>query len=287
SVSGGDGNLTWSWDFGDGSPLNSTEGPVFHVYTSGSNTSFTVNLTVTDIDGSSSSDTIVIDVEIDTIPQVSIISNDTDIVSGQEIEFTPSVSGGNGELTWSWDFGDGSPLSSIEGPVSHVFTTSINTSFTVNLTVVDVDGDVNYSSISINVETDEIPQVFIQANTITIISGQEVLFIPNVTGGNGALTWSWNFGDGSSIITTEGIISHVFTSNEGRSFTVNLTVTDVDGDSNSSVVVVFVDVPRTLIPAYLPPLLAIIIPVSIGLIAVVIVLGRKKHWFNKPRPSVL
>jgi gliding motility-associated-like protein len=56
--------------------------------------------------------------------------------SGTVMQFAPIVSG-VGSATYSWDFGDGTPISSISNP-SHNFTASLgcgNQNFTVNLTV--------------------------------------------------------------------------------------------------------------------------------------------------------
>ncbi|MFX0101567.1 MAG: PKD domain-containing protein [Candidatus Hodarchaeota archaeon] len=241
-VSGGDGDLTWAWDFGDGSPGSGLEGSVSHTFASPVNTSFIVNLTVTDVYGDVNTSLIVINVEADLIPQVFINANITSIRSGQEISFTPTVSGGNEDLTWAWDFGDGSPGSAMEGNISHLFTSSISMSFVVNLTITDANGDTNSSTVVIDVEG--VPQVSIEANDTSIRSGEEILFTPNVPPGDGDLNWSWDFGDGTPVNSTEGTVSHVFTTldliGHTTDFTVNLTVTDVDGDSNSSIVVITV-----------------------------------------------
>jgi PKD repeat protein len=111
-----------------------------------------VTLTVTDINGDSSTDSETIIVVADMIPSVSIIANITNIVAGQYVEFTAIVSGGNLPLTWIWNFGDGTSNISTQEMVVHQFNSTVGTPFTVTLTIVDANGDEISDSENIVVE---------------------------------------------------------------------------------------------------------------------------------------
>jgi PKD repeat protein len=230
TVSGGNLPLSWLWNFGDGSPTITTKGPVVHVYSSYLSSPYNATLRVTDLDGDFVVAWTLVTVVQDVVPTVSIAANDSSPVVGQAVLFTPSVSGGNPPLSWSWNFGDGTPVVTTAGSVTHAYATA--TSFTARLTITDVDGDVVLSNaVIIAVEVDYIPIVSFTTNVTIIVGGQSVRFMPVVSGGNAPLSWAWDFGDGTPIVTTQATVSHVFATHVGSPFTVRLTVTDADGDA--------------------------------------------------------
>lgn len=115
---------SWSWDFGDGSPLATEQNPL-HVYTTEG--PHTVTLT---IDDGITTDAISMEVLLTpdlTIPDFSFIA------SCDEVQFLDE-SNSCAELTYQWDFGDGSPVDQTENPV-HVF--DLDTPYDVALTVND------------------------------------------------------------------------------------------------------------------------------------------------------
>ena len=75
-------------------------------------------------------------VTVATPPSVDFTFNNDNKCSGTSIQFTSSVAGAGSNI-YSWDFGDGSPLSNIQNP-THTFTSlgCGDAIFTVNLTVV-------------------------------------------------------------------------------------------------------------------------------------------------------
>ena len=87
--------------------------------------------------GCSNSATIGITVLTQPAPTFSFTNNPC---SGSSVGFTSSVTG-TGPYTYSWNFGDGSPTSSLQNP-SHIFTSlgCGSATFTVTLTVTDVNG---------------------------------------------------------------------------------------------------------------------------------------------------
>ncbi len=112
------------------------------------------------------------------------------------VQFT-DASTGNGTLTYAWNFGDGN--SSILKDPSHTYYTV--GSYTVNLTVTDVDGPDNSSTktqpgyITVN----EVPPVAAFSGTPT--SGPKPLNVQFTDASTGVIaTYSWNFGDGNTSI---------------------------------------------------------------------------------------
>ena len=166
--SGGNGTLSFSWDFGgagDGlaPEILSSEDPGNVLFTNMGNliVSYTVILTVTDANGDEATDSVIISVRpyapyVDTVPVPSIISpepnsgNEVHINVGDTLEFMGAVALGNPPFNYNWSFPGGSPVFSTEiGPVSVTYNTSA--SYSVNFTVRDRDGDVRHASLSIRV----------------------------------------------------------------------------------------------------------------------------------------
>ncbi|MFX1237482.1 MAG: PKD domain-containing protein, partial [Promethearchaeota archaeon] len=219
---GGNIPLAYEWDFGDGN--DSSERDPVHRY--GWNDTFLVSLTVTDIDGDSDTNTTTIIVELDTIPVASFGANATHIVEGQGVQFYYNGTGGNAPLTYEWYFGDETPPSNETNPV-HVY--AMNGTYTVNLTVIDVNGDSSNHSIEgyIEVEDDTIPALNFTADSTNVIEGEAVQFYYNGTHGNYPLVYDWDFGDDTAHSNDENPL-HLYAMN--GTYMVNLTVIDANGD---------------------------------------------------------
>ncbi len=130
--------LYFIWDFDDGSQL-SAEKQASHTYTAKG--LYDLNLTVEDQDGGSSTinKTIVV---LNVKPVADGYSNIQSAFVGQEVTFYAEKSydtaSDTNNLTYIWDFDDGSPLE--EGKVvTHTFTTA--TRYFITLTVKDGDED--------------------------------------------------------------------------------------------------------------------------------------------------
>ncbi len=77
-----------------------------------------------------------------SIPAASIEASSTSVKKDVAVQFTDTTTGGNPLMSYFWDFGDGTN-SSLQNP-AHAY--GITGTFTVQLTVQDVDGDVSVSS---------------------------------------------------------------------------------------------------------------------------------------------
>jgi PKD repeat protein len=126
--------LTYSWDFGDGSPLSSEVHASHTYHTIGA---FTVILTATNAYGE---DVATGTVEVRTTgvaPAAAFTPAQSVIAAGDTIAFT-NQSTGSTPLSYLWDFGDGSPLSS-QVHASHTYNDS--GAFTVTLTATNAYGE--------------------------------------------------------------------------------------------------------------------------------------------------
>ena len=112
------------------------------------------------------------------------------------VHFTDQSTAGSGSIaTWSWDFGDGSPLGTTATP-SHIYTET--GTYNVSLTVSNNHGctstitDTNYITI-----TEKPHASFIHSSTANCGAPLTMNFT-NQSTGIGNLTYIWSFGDGDT-----------------------------------------------------------------------------------------
>ncbi len=164
---------SYSWDFGDES--SDTGDVVSHMFEDPG--THTVTLTVTDAAGNSASESMSISVNDVTQPSAEFnwsYTNETGGVvlnSAMEGEATNFNAGGssdnsNGALTYTWDFGDGSNVSTGE-TVPHTFTSIPEDGFNVVLTVTDASGNEDVTSYNIKPAQKERPDLFISSLTFS------------------------------------------------------------------------------------------------------------------------
>ena len=214
--------VAWLWDFGDGH--NSTLQNPTHIYSDDG--IYTVKLTVTDDDGSSTS--VSKDIKVRNAPPTADFyyvppsPDDMDNVS-----FYDSSGDADGSVVaWHWNFGDGN-ISSEQNP-SHAY--SDNGVYAVRLTVTDDDGSndtVIHSIIVANIP----PVASFTYAPANITDTDDVVFTDNSSDSDGSIVnWTWNFGDGN--ISYGQNATHKYA--DDGTYAVKLTVTDNDGSSSSS-----------------------------------------------------
>jgi len=157
-------------------------------------------------------------------------------LEGSTINFSASASDpGPDTLSYAWSFGDGG--SAFGASPQHAY--GADGSYTVTVTVTDGDG---------GSATD--------TRTVSVSNGHPVIsnLVGDSTGGEGeslswtavasdpggdALTYTWDFGDGSSTVSGASFVTNHTYANEG-SYQVSVVVTDGDGGSATGLMTVVV-----------------------------------------------
>jgi PKD repeat protein len=160
-------------------------------------------------------------------PQVHITSSIPNSVSvGQQVTFTADSAGR--DLSYSWDFGDGSRAT---GPnVSHAFQQT--NSYTVTVTVKDAAGHISTASMNITVQPTPPVASFI-ATPGSFGSPSVTVDASGSTIGTSSATYNWDFGDGFTDTQTVPTDQHTY--NLSGTYTITLTITDSAGQTSPAV----------------------------------------------------
>lgn len=179
---------TYEWDFGDGSPHDTTSGAnATHVYATQS--TFTVILTVvrlSDSHTSSTSDTVV------TIPPPGPNSDFT-MTPGSgdaplEVVFTNT---GASDQDYSWDFGDGSSVDTSGPRVVHTFDTPGEYAVALTVTNDDPSFSVDHTTTTRTITIGTAPTTLgVRTDPLLALAGNPVDLVVTVGGGVGAATGS-------------------------------------------------------------------------------------------------
>lgn len=180
-----------------------------------SNETYNVSLVVTDVNGCTASSSQRVSVENLV---ADFFANKTEVCTGEQIYFN-NLSNISGSSQWS--FGDGNTSNA----TSPYYDYSTPGTYTVTLTqtaagCTDVVQKVQY----IVVRQGFVPS-FSTDGAPTACNEQSPITFTNTTQGSG-LTYSWNLGDGSPIVT-DSVVSHTYNAN--GNYTVALTITDENG----------------------------------------------------------
>jgi PKD repeat protein len=214
--SGGVAPLGYQWDFGDLS--GSTAQNPTHSY--GSPDTYTVTVTVTDSAGGTDIEEKVGYITVVAGLVADFIADRTEVGVGQTVTFTNMTSGGSALVnSYEWDFNnDGTPDSSAVNP-NYAYT-SVGT-YTVVLTATylfssDTESKTGYITVVYA------PVAAFSADRTAAVVGQPIIFTNASSGGAGALTYQWDFGDGQT--SNEQSPTHAYSA--FGTYTVKLTVTD-------------------------------------------------------------
>ncbi|NVO18224.1 MAG: PKD domain-containing protein [Bacteroidetes bacterium] len=201
----------WNWDFGDGT-FSNQQNPT---YTYAGPGTYTVILTITDTSGAVGSATHYVTIEPLPIPN---FSYNTPNCQNEPVQFLNLSSTLYGYIkTWIWNFGDGSPVDTINFPVdpnvTHVFPTF--GTFNVTLTVINSDSCTNTVSLPVVVTPGPIANFYSTGKC-----EDQVVQFNDASFSNGAgnvVSWAWDFGDPTSGINNTSNLTnptHIF-SNPG------------------------------------------------------------------------
>jgi gliding motility-associated-like protein len=203
------GTTTYTWHFGDGS--NSTQANPSHTYTASG--SYNVTLIVNQ---NGCIDSVVIPnmVNIQNM-QAGFTATPTVVCSGQSVTFSNTSS--PNAITSDWNFGDGT-TSTVISPV-HTYTSS--GSYTISLSAMDAAGCTD--SIKSIVTVNQTPVATFSA---AITQSCSVPFVVTFTNSStGATSYQWNFGDGSTVVSTNPI--HTYTTS--GTYTVTMSAINANG----------------------------------------------------------
>jgi PKD repeat protein len=230
-----EGNVSqYRWDFdGDGTVDQTTSSATNVTYTYADSGSYDVNLTV--VDNASNTDTSIQTVTVQNrAPNASFTSSCTAL--NCSFDASGSTDGDGNIVSYDWEFGDGS--TGTDKTTTHNYSSA--GTYTVNLTVTDDDGATNTTSKTILVSSNTAPTADIYANETTVETGETISFNGlNSSDSDGFINrYEWSFGDGSPNVTGSSV-THSYA--DDGTYTVELTVKDDNGATNSTSVTITVN----------------------------------------------
>ena len=212
--------VTHFWDLGDGTTTNQATPPPHHY---GSPGDYVVSLTVTNALGCT--DTRTDTVHVFDPPQVGIGAQD--VCFGQPVQFLDQTQTAalNPVVQWAWDFGDGG-TDTVQDPL-HTFAAA--GAYTVSLiaTTLHCSG-----SGTQNVLVEAPPVAAFSPDVVLGCTPLDVNFTNTSTG---AVSYSWDFGDGSTSSQTTPSHSFVNNGTADSTFTVTLVASTLFGCSDTTV----------------------------------------------------
>lgn len=213
---------TWEWNFGDGSPVVTTQNAV-HIFPALG--PYNVRLIVTH---GACADTIV--------QTVRAVSESPDFTATPliacktaDITFLATNLNASNVALYTWDFGDGSPAGNGNNP-THTYT--ISGTYNVTLTITDINGCTNFNTKNNYIRINGPTANFSGTNT-SGCAGLTTTFnnLSTTDGVNNIVSWHFNFGDGNSQTYTTPPFSHTY--NLPGTYSVQLIVTDASGCKDS------------------------------------------------------
>jgi gliding motility-associated-like protein len=236
TTSGGDPIVGWNWTFGDGT--GSTSYNPSHVYTSSTAGSFPVNYTITTAYGCSAT----YSATVTTYPPPLPSATANTVCAGSATQFNnTSIS----SVSYSWNFGDGSPASILSSP-SHTYPAAGN--YTATLTGTTVNGCNGTFSVAVLVK----PKPVASFSAATACLGSPSNFANTSSNVVGA-SYTWNFGDNSTLADTSHLQNPSYTYPGSGTFTVSLAVAGTGGcNDNTTYTVQVSPLPSVSVSSPLP-----------------------------------
>lgn len=202
---------TITWNFGDGNSKTTSTPSTTHTYDAYGDYTVTGKLT--------RADSSTLDLESQTVVIAEPISAATigSTIDAATVAFNVAVTGGKAPFTYAWSFGDGQS-STAESPS---VTYAKSSTYDVAVTVTD-SAEQSFTS-----QTKVTVSVPMTVNATASANELAVTFKATVSGGDGAYTYAWDFGDGN----TSKVASPSHTYGQDGSYTYKVVVTDGKGVS--------------------------------------------------------
>ncbi|MEW6051131.1 MAG: PKD domain-containing protein [Candidatus Zixiibacteriota bacterium] len=228
SASGGRAPYTYSWQFGDQS-TSTLQNPT-HVYSQAG--VYTARLTVTDANSATCTKTI----SITAVPPgltCTVSANPTSGPAPLQVTFHSTVTGGTAPYHYAWTFGDGD--TSLVANPTHTYTR--RGTYTVNFAALDSRQNGCAKTLTISVTTGAALSCTASGAPSSGQAPLTVSFTSSTSGGTAPYSYSWNFGDGSTVIGSQNP-THTYST--PGTFTARMDVTDAQNATCSKTVVVTV-----------------------------------------------
>jgi len=213
----------WNWTFGDGSS-SSSYNPT-HIYTSGTSGALPVNYTITTSAGCTASYSTMVTIYPPPLPK--FISS-TVCVGNPTVFTDQSIS----TVSYSWNFGDGSPPVTSSNP-THTYANP--GTYTAVLTGTSVNGCLG--SYALPVLVNPLPVASASAPN-TCLGGLTSFNNSSVFSSTG--NFYWNFGDGSTLADTSHLQNPTYTYPAAGVYLVSLSLTSGTGCSANTTFTVLV-----------------------------------------------
>ncbi|MBX7095070.1 MAG: PKD domain-containing protein [Flavobacteriales bacterium] len=216
--------IDWQWDLGEAGSATTVVNPV---YTYGAQGNYSAQLIVTNVFGCK--DTLVQSVSVLPQPEAGFVN--TTVCAGQTVIFTDTSLGS--PVQWTWDFGDGTPLSNTQNPSHDFLNGGI---YNVTLISGNPSGCLDTTTVAVEVYT--VPDAAFSADTVCLFN---ITHFSDLTVDSAALTsWFWDFGDGNNSFAENP--TYIY-QNPGI-YNVTFTVSNIHGcDTTMQQAVVVNDVP--------------------------------------------
>jgi len=223
STTGAAVGATYTWNFGNGNTVTTTDGvtPVSATYFTPQ--TYTVTLTV---HSGAQTSTKTATVVVYKSPVVDFTANNTTGCMPMVASFVSSSTPGNGSITnYFWDFGDGNTTVTTAPVVTNTYLFA--GTYSVSLTVTNSLGCSNTLKKNNIITVMPALTPSFTADSTTLCSLASPIHFNNTSTGTGPLSYLWNFGDGANSTTQNP--SHQYASK--GVYSVSLTVSNPQGCS--------------------------------------------------------
>ena len=219
---------TWTWDFGDGTPVvvRNTNAPFTHIFAAAG--SYNVKLFVTTSDGCNST-VKQLSVVVKPQPRPNFTFPASVCLPSVTVMFTNTSTisdGTEASFTYLWDFGDpGSGANNTSTLMNPTHVYSGVGPFNVNLQVTSGAGCVHDTTIVMN-NIHPQPIANFSANKTSVCIGETINFTDLSNGLDGTVNqWRWDFGDASTSTVQNPTHAYVINNN----YTVSLYIINSNG----------------------------------------------------------
>ena len=253
----GSESYSYGWDFAGGDPRSSNSQTETVTFSEAG--TYTVNFTVTDSNGLSSTDSRLITVTAE--PGTSTLratiafpASSQTLVAGDSVSFAGQASGGSGTYSYAWNFPGGTPASADNPNPGAVKFDTVGT-HTVTLTVTDSESRIASDTVTITVAGTAVTplsaKITSPAGPITVISvltagGVFLMEMRSISldwvggiphGHRSPYSYSWDIEGGTPRTAAASTVDDVKFAAPG-SYTVRFTVTDSTGKTATDSVVI-------------------------------------------------